>query len=190
MIKPYEHISWSQMLAWERGADNFYRTYILGEKFENREMIFGKKIAEGLEGKIYCEEADFCKTYLPKPKYKEHLIKMNIDGVPILIIMDGFTENPLIIDEYKTGRKPWTQKDVDRHGQLTLYSMVVWKKYGEIPQQRLFWIPTEINDYGEVCLTGEIPYEFKTERKLTDYAKMFKRIQKAYKEINQFYEKL
>ncbi len=53
------------MLAWERGEDNFYKVYILGENFENREMSFGKKIAEGLEGKIKCEEAEFCKVYLP-----------------------------------------------------------------------------------------------------------------------------
>lgn len=190
MIPLRNHISWSQLLAWEKGEDNFYRTYILGQSFENKEMVFGKMIAEGLEGKIKCDEAEFCKVYLPQMPNKEHLIRIDFDDVPLLVIMDAFDDKKLIIDEYKTGRTAWTQRKVDNHGQLTIYAMAVWKKYGKIPNLRLFWIPTDVNDNNEVVLTGEIPYEFKTQRSISDFAVMYKRLSDAWKGINKFYDKL
>lgn len=190
MIPLRQYISWSQLNAWEKGEDYFYKVYILGQSFENKEMAFGKKIAEGLEGKIECPEAEFCKIYLPKMPKREYEIKVNFEGVPILVRMDAFDDKKLIIDEYKTGRSPWTQKKVDNHGQLTMYAMAVWKKYGKIPDIRLFWIPTDLDDNGEVVLTGEIPYEFKTQRSLRDFALMYKRLKNAWEGINKFYDKL
>lgn len=190
MIPLREHISWSQLNTWEKGEEYFYKVYIAGEKFENKEMAFGSKIAESLEGKISCEEGRFCKTYLPKMPKKEYEIRIDFEDVPILVKMDAFHDKKLIVDEYKTGRNPWTQKKVDNHGQLTMYAMAVWKKYGKIPDLRLFWIPTGLNDNNEVILTGEIPYEFKTERSFKDFAVMYKRLKNAWQGINKFYDKL
>lgn len=190
MINDKDYISWSQLLAWEAGEKNYYNLYVLGQSFENKEMIFGKKIAEGLEGKIQCEEVDFLKVYLPEPETREFFYKVDFDGVPILGYLDGFSESKMIIDEYKTGRTPWTQSKVDSHGQLTMYAMAIWKLYGVIPEIRLFWIPTTLNDNYEVCLTGEIPYEFKTTRTIKDFVKMYSRLKNAYEGIKKFYEKL
>lgn len=190
MIPLRNHISWSQLNAWERGEEHFYRVYILGESFENKEMAFGKKIAEGLEGKIVCPEAEFCKVYLPDLPQKEHKIEIDFEDIPILVKMDRFDKKKLIINEHKTGRNKWTQKKVDEHGQLTMYAMAVWKKYGKLPEISLFWIPTSLSDKGEVVLTGEIPYEFKTQRSIKDFAKMYKRLKDAWQGINKFYGKL
>jgi len=129
MIPLREYISWSQLNAWEKGEDYFYKVYVLGEKLENKEMAFGKKIAEGLEGKIECPEVDFV-NILPKCQ-REYEIKIDFEDIPILVKMDAFDDKKLIIDEYKTGRSAWTQKKVDKHGQLTMYAMAVWKNMGK-----------------------------------------------------------
>jgi hypothetical protein len=190
MINIRNHISWSQMLAIERGEEYFYKVYVAGEKFDSKEMSFGSQVADGLEEKILCDEAEFCRIYLPKPKYREHVIEVDFDGLPLLAKLDGFTKKPLIIDEYKTGRNKWTQSMVDKHGQLTVYAMAVWKKYKEIPDIRLFWIPTALDLNGEVCLTGAIPKEFKTTRTIKDFVKMYGRLKSAYERIQKFYSKL
>lgn len=92
----------------------------------------------------------------------------------------------LEISEYKTGKVKWTQERANKHGQLTIYDMVIWKLTGKIPNNRLFWIPTRDNERGEIELTGDIPQCFETERTLKDFMLMYARASKAWTGINNF----
>lgn len=186
---PRNYLSWSQMLCWEKGEDAYYQQYVLGRRIETREMSFGKMIASGLEKeKTKDFVVEFCRSFLPKPDKREHEILVNFEDVPLLVKMDGFSQDKtqVMIDEYKTGKVKWTQKRVDEHGQLTMYAMAVWKDIGIMPNLRLFWIPTRQNSEGFIEITGQPPVEFITERTIKDYMLMYARAKKAWEGINQF----
>jgi len=183
-----DYISYSQMVSFEKGK--YYEEYLLGRKFTNAEMRYGRKIADGLIDKKNKEwDIEFLRTWLPEPDEREKEILIAVDSVPVLVKMDGFTKKGLIIDEYKTGKSAWTQKKVDASDQITIYSMVVWKKYKKNLKIRFHWIPTHDID-GKVVITGEMPKTFATQRSIKDYMLMFSRLKQAYlgiKELRKLY---
>lgn len=192
MIATRNHLSWSQMQIWEKGEQEYYDCYILGERHDNKYTRFGKRIHSGLEqGKTNDPEVEFCRIYVPTPAKREALIKVTMESIPLLMKADGVTRGKKpIIDEFKTGKNAWTQKQADSHGQLTFYDMIFWQKYGIIPGNRLTWIPTVEDEKGNINVSGEIPITFETERTLTDIAKMFTRAKKAWDGIQEFCKNL
>lgn len=192
MIATRDHLSWSQMICWEKGEQEYHRYYILGQRMNNRYTDFGRKIHEGLEKKETDDkEVEFCRLYIPTPAIHEPIIKVQCEKLPILIKPDGITrgKNP-IIDEYKTGKAPWTQTKADSHGQLTFYDMAWYWRYKKIPDNRLIWIPTMEDEYGSIRLTGKIPQVFKTKRTITDIVEMYGRANDAWMGIQKFCKSL
>jgi len=191
MKRPRDYISWSQLTAWEKGKDYYYDLYVLGKSFKNKEMAFGSKIAEGLESGSDDPEVEFCRIYLPEPSKREVEMIVEISkGLKVKIVMDGFTKKKMLVDEYKTGKMKWNQNRADKHGQITLYDLALYEKFGRIPDNRLFWIPTAEDSQGRIVLTGEIPYRFSTQRSLSDLALMHERVAQADKEISNFFKNL
>lgn len=211
LITTRDYLSWSQLLCWEKTEiqlknyydptqTDYYKRYFLGEYFTNKEMEFGRKIADGLEKRKTKDFAvEWCRTWLPKPDRREVKMTATIEGIKLLGQLDGLTyhlKTPIMVDEYKTckveggrhiaGKGEWTQKKADEHGQLTMYDMMIWTKTKKIPANRLSMIPTIETEDGQIQLTGEPPRIFLTTRTEKDFAILFKRLEKARKGIDEF----
>lgn len=134
---------------------------------------------------------------LPVCEVREHEIRVEIKGVPILSYLDDYDPVKNVFREKKTGKIPWTQAKVIKHGQLVFYATALKHSVGKMPEYcHLDWIETregalEVDDFWrenekKVQVTGKIQsfYREFDEREVT---KMEKLIVKSAKEISRAY---
>jgi len=191
ILLPRGYLSWTQLNTFERSPKQYYKHYILGEpSFVNDAMIFGKKLADALEGKDAGDDESITMLVALLPKYKvmEKELKAVIRGVNIMGKIDNFEPRKNPFKEYKSGMVKWTQAKVDKHGQLLFYATLIYLVYGVIPPKiELVWAETKRDDQGEIYGTGRIEV-FERKIKLVDILKFMARIHKVAKGISRMYQ--
>jgi len=165
LILPKPHLSWSQMNCWLSSKDRFRREYFeSGHKLDTRFLRFGKGIAELIENGKH-------KELLPDLivcDVREYEIRTTVRGIPILSYLDDYDPINNVFREKKTGKIPWTQAKVIKHGQLVYYAVALKHSVGKMPEYcDLDWVQTrevrneDIEDFfrsneNTVQLTGYI----------------------------------
>lgn len=143
-------------------------------------MRLGKLLAEARErGSDKDPTLDFLAVFMPSYPKREYEIRVNFEGIPLFGKLDGYNPWKKIIGEDKTG-KNFTQRMADQSDQLTMYSLMVWKKSRLIPQINLHWAKT-IEVQG-LSLTGDFK-TFETSRTLKDFILLSKRLKIAWEGI-------
>ncbi|HEB13357.1 MAG TPA: hypothetical protein ENI13_00070 [candidate division CPR3 bacterium] len=193
LLLPRGYLSWTGYNLWLHNKEKYRKIYYLGEKsFSNREMKYGKRLADHLE-KNTDEEDEIIKALgsllpqYPKNGYEMNaVLKSGKQEIPLKSFFDTYKPSNHSLREYKTGRGIWTQGKADRHGQILFYCLVIYLATGEMPKEiHLDWIETKIEDE-EVVATGMI-FTFKVEKKLSDVLSMAGRVTKVAKEISEDY---
>jgi hypothetical protein len=141
---PKAYLSWSQLRTWLEDKDRYRDRYYRGiDTHSSRELLFGSEVAKGLE------DGTIKVPGLVQYAVQEEQIKVDIEGVPFFGYIDQFDPRRLKFREIKTGKmKPnggmrWTQREVDNHGQLDTYSLLIQEKYGSVDDEcHLDWIVT------------------------------------------------
>ena len=180
-IMPRQYLSWSQLDLFERNPEKYKQTYLFGERFTSHNMELGGRVASALEHND--SEGDVAiqhiLNFMPAYPLREHEIRAEFEGIPLMGKLDGFDPEGLRIGEYKTGVK-WTQGMVDKSGQLTFYTILAWKKYGKLPNDiKLHWAQTEYDGNGIIRLVGDIR-TFQAQRNMKDILMMFNRMKRAW----------
>ena len=195
LILPRNYISWSSMNCWESSPGRFRREYFeCGKKLDTKYLRFGKGIAELIESGKYKELLPDLIVY-PVSEYE---IRTDVCGVPILSYLDDYDPETNLFREKKTGKIPWTQAKVIKHGQLLFYAVALKHSIGKIPEYcDLDWIETkegsvEVDDFWRtnekaVQITGKIK-SFHREFDEREIDKMEERIVKAANEISKAYQ--
>ena len=195
ILLPKNHLSWSQMRCWESSKVRYRREYFeCGHKLDTRYLRFGKGIAEMIETGKYKELLPDLIVY----PVSEFEIKTIVCGVPILSYLDDYDPETNLFREKKTGKIPWTQAKVIKHGQLIFYATALKYSTGIMPEYcDLDWIETkdavaEVDDFWReneriVQVTGRIQ-SFHREFDEREVIKMEKRIVKAANEITEAYK--
>lgn len=143
-LLPKPHLSWSQMEIWTKNPERYKREYFENaKKLDTKYLQFGKGIAKSIEDGSYKEILPDLVVY----KFPEYKIEAEIQGVPVLSYVDSYYDeselNPHVFREYKTGKHPWTQAKVQKHGQLLFYAVGLRAKIGTMPEYcDLDWIET------------------------------------------------
>lgn len=165
--KPY--LSYSAMNLWLTNKDRYRKQY-----YENLsspsspELRFGKRIADLLEHK------DASMSHIEQYSVPEQPLNVTIDGVPVLGFIDSFDPVRQRFLEYKTGKQPWTQKRVDNHKQLDLYSLCIQELFNSVTDLcHLIWMQTE---NVEVKSVGLITHEDSHSIQLTGKVETFARV--------------
>ena len=71
ILLPKGYISWSQLNLFERSPKQYRKHYILGEpSFINDAMVYGKKLADALEGNDAGDDETITMLVELLPKYK------------------------------------------------------------------------------------------------------------------------
>lgn len=191
---PKPHLSWSQIDLWNRSQRAYMDRYFYGaDGFVNDAMIYGKKFAEALEtgetdGDEIMKLATIAIPRYPIAEYRLQAILETEGGdIPLLGYLDTSYDPPSEgMREYKTGKVPWTQKKVDKHGQLTLYALMVYLNEKKLPKSiHLDWLETE-NLNGEISVTGRI-VSFETSRSIGEILEMATIIKRTAAQISAAY---
>lgn len=200
-------VSWSYFSSFrDYDKEEWYQHYILGKPTAtNPEMEFGNKA-----GKSFCTNNPLA----PVTRYAimEHEVRIkSLNGIKLLGFLDSYRKDSneveyikpdgtikkfeLILNrgirEYKTGKKtkPWTQKRVDQHDQITFYCLLVYLSEGIRPEEldiHLDWYPTVRDEKYKVQFVPDIENNiktFKTTRTLAQIIKFDNEIAKVYKEM-------
>ena len=178
------YLSYSQLIAFEKGE--YVKKYLQGINFESKYQRFGKEFHEALTKDTKDKNIEKLKLFLPDYKDREIPITTEIEGIPILGIIDGLNRGKREFCDYKTGKK-YTQSIADKLDQITFYYILLWKKYGWIPKRSfVHWIET-IEDE-ELRFTGKIR-TFETHRTIKDMLLLFGRIKRSFKGIEKLCNK-
>ena len=157
IVLPKGYLSYSAMELWLRDQPAYRARYYLGEPyFSTPYTEFGNVVGEALENREWDHPALApVRGKIPQGTHPEHLIEVDIAGVPILGKLDDFDLQTFAIEEYKTGIRdskgnaPWDRVKVRKHKQLTLYTLMVKHKYGNWnPEIQLTWMETE---WARIC---------------------------------------
>lgn len=152
LVLPKGYLSYSAMDLWLRDPDGYRKRYYLQEPyFSTPYTEFGNLVGGALEEREWDHPVLApVRGKIPQGTHPEHLIEVEIAGVPILGKLDDFNLQNYFIDEYKTGirdtkgKAPWDRVKVRKHKQLTLYTLMVKHKYGAYnPDIQLTWMETE-----------------------------------------------
>lgn len=176
-------LSWSQINTFYYDPEKWYDKYILGKDSEppSPEMEFGKVFAKS------CEDR---KPLAPVTLYSEveFPLEVNLGDIPLVGYMDTYEPNKAFID-HKTGKKEWTQKRVNEHGQLKMYALMLYLMYKIKPEDlkiSLEWIPTK-NDNGIVTLVEPIKvHHFDVKITMADILKFGTYIKKTVQQMESY----
>lgn len=141
---PKAYLSYSQMRVWLDDKNQYRDRYYRGiQEPSSKYMMFGSEIAKGLE------DGSIVVPGLIQYPVKEYQCKIDVDGVPFFAYLDTYWPERFKFREYKTGsprsdgRPRWTQKDVQAHMQLDIYSLLIQIKDGAVDDEcHLDWIKT------------------------------------------------
>jgi len=162
ILLPKQYLSWSSFSLWQSNKDRYKKMYFENsEPLDTKYLRFGKSIASSIEDGTYIGSLPNLVVY-PVVEFK---INTKIGDVDILSYIDSYDPEKNIFREYKTGKIPWTQAKVQKHGQLLFYAVALRAITGIAPQHcHLDWIETkEVESSGvwdihekKVELTGKI----------------------------------
>ncbi len=184
--RPRPYLSWSQYNLFKNSVSNYVDYYVYENKrASSRAMLLGKLLHEKLEkGETLDKELENVKMFLPDFKEKEFEINTEVAGVPLYGKLDGFNPKTLVIDDIKTGKTNWTQRKVDTDKQMTFYALMVYQKFGKLPENiRIHHIPTE-EAMGVIVFTGEL-FSFSTKRTLSQVIDMAVEVKKTWDKIGE-----
>lgn len=177
-------LSWSQISSFEYNRDQWYDTYILGNRQSSREMEFGSIVDKKIQN-----DPTFLPT-LPRYPKMQYKVEVTFNKIPLVGHFDGLSLDDYIIADYKTGKKPWDQKRADETGQLTMYLFMLYIEKKIKPEQfRCFihWIPTvETKDFKIELIEDYQPVTIETKRTMTDILKFGERINRTVKEMEEY----
>ena len=182
-------ISWSQLSSWKYSKDQWAYKYILDRKEEtNAAMMYGNVVGDtlGLPNSLVPK----LNPFLVGVKEFELTAKMNT--YTLIGFCDHYCPERKVLNENKTSQKEnrWTQKEVDDHGQLTMYALMLLLKHKVDPADLKIWlnfIPVRENGAFELELVSPNFYKrFPTSRTLQQVLQFGANIDTTVKEMEKY----
>lgn len=141
LILPKKWLSWSSMSCFLSSPARFRREYFEGgSKLNTHYLRYGAGVAKLIEEGKHKELIPDLLVY-DTPEFE---IKTEVLGIPILSYLDSYNSKNNVFYEFKTGKIPWTQAKVIKHGQLVFYATALKHSTGKMPEYcDLQWIQTK-----------------------------------------------
>ena len=117
--RPY---SWSQHSSWDWDKDQWYESYMLGNRGESSaQMEFGNTVGDSLGTKDQM-------IAMPTLPHKEYEVRAKLDGTELVGYFDFYEDKDPEIQENKTSSNTskWTIASVATHGQLDFYGVLLY----------------------------------------------------------------
>lgn len=184
------NISWSSMSSFDWNKEEWFDSYILGNKKTSPELEFGSYADKRIQN-----DPNFFPD-MPRYEKMQHRMKIMLSGIPLVGVPDGIdltVKNKKLAD-YKTGVKAWDYKRAKETGQLKFYLLLLYITEKIPPEEFdcfIHWLPTKKTETGDFKVTIEFIEEgrfetFTVKHTLQDILLFAGEIKKVYKEMEQF----
>ncbi len=177
-------LSWSAIASFNYSKQQWYDTYILGNRQSSPELTFGSEVDKRLQDDL---------KFLPDvPRYPlmQHRMTAVVGDIPLVGIPDGICLKKHLLADYKTGKKAWDKKRADETGQLTMYLLLLYVNYKIPPEDFkcfIHWLPTQANGDFTISFTDNFkPVTIETKRTMQDILKFASSIKTIYKEMEEY----
>lgn len=143
-------ISASQLCTWIKSPKNYIEQYIEGKPFiGNKYTIFGTKIHKDIELDMPGTEN------VLKLKNREFYFEKIWNDCILNGYMDSYDVGTII--DYKIAKKgKWNKEIVDKDNQIKFYGLWHLLQHGILPKFHLIHIESDMNEYGELFLSGNV----------------------------------
>lgn len=177
-------LSWSSINSFRYDPDEWYEKYINGKRGRDTgPLVFGKNVGERL-----ASEQDFLPE-VPRLKEYEHELHVKIGKIDCIGFLDNFDLDNRAFSEFKTGKK-WTQDKANNHGQIDMYTAMIYLKYGIKPEDlniSLIWLPTEEQqDFRTDFVKDMKPVIFPVKKTMRDILSFMAEIQIIHVQMQEF----
>lgn len=130
-------LSYSQLSSWEWNKEEWYQNYI-----KNKPR--GKSAAMEV-GNIIGDSIGTPQSLVPDlnpPGIKEYPLRASLGDIHLVGYCDHYCPDTLELNENKTAVNPkkWTQSSVNKHGQLTMYALMLFLKYDIVPEDLTIYL--------------------------------------------------
>lgn len=182
-------VSWSQMNSWKYSKQQWFNSYILGNRFEaNAGMKFGNVVGDTLGTD---------KSMVPKLNehlhgQKEFKLRVKMNDHYMIGFCDHYCPDKKILNENKTSQNPnrWNQVEVDKNGQLTMYALLIMLRDGTPPDDLEIWlnfIPVANREFGGMHIPDPDEfYRYNTKRTVAQCLKFGGWIEQELKKMEQY----
>lgn len=178
-------LSWSSISSFDFDPEQWYRKYALGiQDPKTKEMEFGSIVGERL-----ASDPAYFPSIIRTGQY-EFPLEFKFGAIPMVGYIDCWDKDTFDLHEFKTGKKAWTQKRADEHGQFDTYLLGLWVMQKIKPhdvQLYLHWMPTrETGDFRIEFIDEKVSHTFKTQRSMNDILRFGMRVNETYKRMEEF----
>ena len=184
-------VSWSQLSSYWYSKQQWANSYLFNTPFTpNAGMIFGNVVGDTLGlGKK--------KSMVPKLEKhligeKEHSLTVRLNDRYLIGYADHYCPKKKILNENKTSQKKtrWNQVEVDNHGQLTMYALIILLRDSIPPEELkiyLNFIPVENRDFGGMHIPDPDEfYRYETKRTTKQCLEFGSKIERTLKEMEEY----
>lgn len=160
MILPKSYLSYSAASLWYASKSAYRsRYYYNAPGMSSVQTDYGKEVADMIKD----DPTNPVVSHIPKYPIRDEGFTVDISGVPVLMYPDTLSLDGIpSFREYKTSavKDGWTQRKVNEHMQLKLYSLGIKEKYGAVNNLcHLDWLVTEMLDITNPILINGKQYE-------------------------------
>lgn len=130
-------LSYSQLSSWEWNKEDWYQTYIKNKpRGKSAAMETGNIIGDSI-GTPSSLVPD-----LNPPGVKEYPLRASLGDIHLVGYCDHMCMDTLELNENKTAVNPkkWTKSSVDKHGQLTMYALMLFLKHDIAPEDLTIYL--------------------------------------------------
>lgn len=178
-------LSYSSINSFEYNPESWYRSYILGEKQQSKQMDFGSIVDKRIQ-----EDPTFIPD-LPRYPHMQWEGKVIFSDIPLIGKADGVDFDNKILSDYKTGVVEWNKKRADETEQLTMYALLVYVTKKLKPEDfvyKIHWLPTKETGDFKIAFRDDpvVPITFDTKRTMKDIAVFGNKIKKTVEEMERF----
>ena len=180
-------LSYSQLSCWEWSHEDWYQNYIKNKpRGKSAAMEIGNVIGDsiGTDNSLV--------PGLNPPGQKEYPLTAQLKDIYIVGYCDHWCPDTLELNENKTAvnTKKWTQGSVDKHGQLTMYCLMLFLRYGIPPEDvKIYLNYIRVIEGADMRYYLPNPVEFKrfeTKRTSEDILKYTDYIQRVVTEMHEY----
>lgn len=179
-------VSWSQLNSWFYSKDQWAFKYLFGKHEDaNQAMLFGNVVGDtlGIETSMVPSLNPFLVGV------KEYTIRVKMGKHTLVGYCDHYCPDMKVLNENKTSQtlNKWTQDAVDKHDQLTMYTLMLFLRDKIKPEDVKIWL-----NFIPVYMDGFFPYvkdeyhRFPTKRTSNQCLIFGAKIDKVLKEMEKY----
>jgi hypothetical protein len=181
-------MSYSQISSFLWNKEQWYETYVDPAIFQTSpELEFGSSVDLKLQ-----RDPKFL-PQIERLELMQHKMRVVFDGISLVGIPDNLSIKRRLLQDFKTGRNPWTHDLAKKTGQLKIYLLLLYITEKIDPSEftcSIIWLPTYKTEEDVVNFVKPFAVQkFDVQHTLGEVLSYWKEVKKIRKQMEEYVDK-